>query len=41
MQANHALCELICEAIGDDWKRNLYKLGGLREASEDSAFQER
>ncbi len=41
MQANPALCELICEAIGDDWKRNLHKLEGLREVSEDNAFLER
>lgn len=38
--ANPELTELICEAIGEDWIRDLEKLRGLEAFADDAAFQE-
>jgi glycogen phosphorylase len=39
--ANPRLAELIDDAIGEDWLRDLDKLRGLEKLADDAAFQER
>jgi starch phosphorylase len=39
--SNPRLSNLICEAIGDSWIKNLEDLAGLQPLAEDAAFRER
>jgi len=38
--SNPGLCRLLCETIGNGWKRNLEELRGLEALADDAAFQE-
>ena len=38
--SNPGLCRLLCETIGNGWKRNLEELRALEPLADDAAFQE-
>jgi starch phosphorylase len=38
---NPALCRLLCETLGNGWKRDLEELRGLEPLADDASFQER
>jgi starch phosphorylase len=39
--SNPGLCRLLCEALGNGWKRDLEELRGLEQLADDASFQER
>jgi starch phosphorylase len=38
--SNPGLCRLLCEALGNGWKRDLEELRGLEQLADDPSFQE-